>query len=242
MEKEIAYHYGRFLELEDLIPVWQSSQEEKRREVRYLQRERDLKEIEYKRWQEPGFFQRLLGKTEEKREKARQEYREAAAECDKLQREMEELTEKIAAGTEEKETLAGSESQYKVWREVCREAGSDTDAGRLTAAALAPAAIGAATRCLEALGDARGWARTDARMTRVAEGNRKMEFLAEAEKNAKRLNFLLEQMPEGMVETGNYLKHGTGYIVGVTSEFKQLDRLNLAMEQVREIRSVLRKL
>ena len=242
MEERIARDYGRFLELEDLIPEWERNLEENRQELLYLKQERNLKELEYMQWQEPGFFQRLLGRTEEKREKARQEVREAAAECDKFQREMEELAGKIAAGKKEMEALAGSQARYIAWRQACREEGSNSEAGMLTAAALAPAAIGAATRCLDALGGARGWARTDARMTRVREGNRKLEFLEEAEKNAKRLVFLLEQMPEGMVETGRYLQYGTGYITGVTSEYKQLDRVNLAMEQVREIRSVLRQL
>ena len=84
--------------------------------------------------------------------------------------------------------------------------------------------------------------RRDAMSTGVGEGNRRMECLGKAETAARRLLELLEVLPEGVATIGSYLQAPSAYICGVTSEFKQLDRLELAQEQIRTIRNQLKQL
>ena len=76
----------------------------------------------------------------------------------------------------------------------------------------------------------------------VGRENRKMEYLSAAEAAAVRLCGILSVLPEGIAALGPYLREPRSYIDGVTSEFKQLDRLNSAMEQVQTVCTQLRLL
>jgi hypothetical protein len=49
-------------------------------------------------------------------------------------------------------------------------------------------------------------------------------------------------MPDGVAPIGSYLQAPRDYIYGVTSEYKQLDRLERAQEQIRNIRTQLKLL
>ena len=108
--------------------------------------------------------------------------------------------------------------------------------------AFAPVALETAWHVLMALEEARPWMSRDARTTRVGEDNRKMACLSKAEEAAARLRELLAVMPEGVATVGSYLRAPHDYIYGVTSEFKQLDRLERAQEQIRTIRTQLKLL
>ena len=57
-----------------------------------------------------------------------------------------------------------------------------------------------------------------------------------------RLLELLAVMPEGVASPGSSFENLYSYICGVTSEFKQLDRLNSAVEQLYTVRNQLRML
>jgi peptidyl-tRNA hydrolase len=52
----------------------------------------------------------------------------------------------------------------------------------------------------------------------------------------------LAAMPEGVTSEGSSFENLYGYICGVTSEFKQLDRLEQAQEQLRTVRNQLKLL
>ena len=69
-----------------------------------------------------------------------------------------------------------------------------------------------------------------------------MECLSAAEAAATRLAEILAVMPEGVATIGSYLREPHDHIYGVTSEFKQLDRLEQAQEQIRTIRTQLKLL
>ena len=77
---------------------------------------------------------------------------------------------------------------------------------------------------------------------RVGYGNRKMEYLYKAQDCTWRLRNLLAAMPEGVASGGSSFENLYGYICGVTSEFKQLDRLEQAQEQLRTVRNQLKLL
>ena len=109
-------------------------------------------------------------------------------------------------------------------------------------AAFAPAAIAAAERVLSFLEEARHWMQEDVRYKGVRPNNRKMECLAEAAANAKRLVEILNMLPEGCASAGGYLRSPEGYVDAVTTEYAKLDRLNNAVNQVRETRNQLRML
>lgn len=117
----------------------------------------------------------------------------------------------------------------------------------------AGAAARAAEKNLSALSSARDWARKDA----VVDGwNRvernKQDFLTEADAQAQ---LLLEEMtdlqaklaqmgidPEPHITIGAYLKAPTAYIVGVVSDFAQLDQINKAMKQVEDLQKQITKI
>ena len=105
--------------------------------------------------------------------------------------------------------------------------------------AFAPVAMKTANRALEALEEARPWMQKDALSTRVGQANRKLECLNNAQGYTRRLKKLLEVMPEGCASPGSSFEELYGYICGVSSEFKQLDRLNHAVEQLRTVRNQL---
>ena len=97
-------------------------------------------------------------------------------------------------------------------------------------------------RILAFLEEARGWMEIDAVRKGVSEDNRKLEFLSKAASEAEILHSLLTQLPGNPISSPNYLLYPEHYITQPTSEFAQLDRLNLACDHVRTIRNQLREL
>ena len=61
--------YGRFLELEDSIPYWESRIPELKARLSEMKWNQQQKEIELLNLQEPNFFQKIFGKAEEKKER-----------------------------------------------------------------------------------------------------------------------------------------------------------------------------
>lgn len=236
-------NYGRFLELEDSVPYWEAQKPELLARIRELKLNRDGKEIDLSNWEAPNFFQRLLGRVEEKKERLYKQLREATAAHEAAKQELDALEKKIAAGKRELESLTGSREAYEQAKgEAVLTTAQESQLMMQELAAFTPVALAAAERILEALEDARFWMQKDAVSRGVRPENRKMEFLSRAEENAQRLCSILSIMPEGCANIGSYLKSPKAYIYSVSSEFGQLDRLNLAVDQVRETRNQLRML
>lgn len=245
MEKLIAKlrAYSRQLELEDSIPYWEARKPELENRIADMDWNLRQKELEQLQWKEPNFFRRIFVKAEEKKETLGRQIREITAARMAAQWDLESLEKKIAEGKRELESLSGSREAYQ----QAKKAGQLTTAqeSRLMMeeiSAFAPVALETAWHILEALEEARPWMRRDAMRTGVGEGNRRMECLGKAETAARRLLELLEVLPEGVATIGSYLKAPNAYICGVTSEFKQLDRLELAQEQIRTVRNQLKQL
>lgn len=218
--------YGRYLELEGAIPDWQLQIQEKKEVLKEANDELKYQQIQLLSAQNPYFFEKWFGKWEAKLEKAQEAVRTATAECEKLKWEIAQLEAVLAEGKQAFDRLAEDTEDYLQLLPLEQE----------EAHYLAPAAIAAAERCLSALEAAAPWVRNDARTTRVRSGNRRMEFLALAQEQAGILMQLVSMLPEGTLAPGSYLRNPDDYIRGVTSEYAQVDRLNNAIDQVRQHR------
>jgi len=224
--EELLCAYCRYLELEGAVPDWQFQLQEKKEELEAAKAELNYQKVQLLSAQNPDFFQRLFGRWEAKVEKAQETVRAATAELEKRKWEIAQLETTLTEGQQEFDRLAQQADEYRQLLPLERE----------EVHYLAPAAIATASRCLEALEAAAPWVRRDARTIRVGSDNRRMEFLARAQSYAERLVALSALLPEGMIDLGNYLRNPDYYIRGVTSEYAQVDRLNNAIDQVRDHR------
>lgn len=235
--------YSRFLELEDSIPYWESQIPELKARLSEMKWNQQQKEIELLNLQEPNFFQRLFGKAEEKKERISKQIRELTSAKTAAQWERESLEKQIQAGKEELALLADSWKNYEAAkREAVLSSAQESRLMMEEISAFAPVALETAWRALEVLEEARPWMRHDAMTDRVGYGNRKMEYLYKAQDCTRRLRNLLAAMPEGVASEGSSFENLYGYICGVTSEFKQLDRLEQAQEQLHTVRNQLKLL
>lgn len=224
--EELLSAYGRYLELEQLLPDWQQQLQDKNEALQEAKEELNWQKLQLMGTENPNFFQRLLGNWEAKIEKAQEEVRAASAEYEQQKWDIAQLEATISEAQQEFDRLALDTQRYQQMLPLNAQ----------EARYLAPAAIVAASRCLAALEAASPWVRRDARTTRVSSGNRRMELLAQAQSHAGTLMRLLSLLPEGTIVPGRYLRDPDNYIRGVTSEYAQLDRLNYAMDQVRDHR------
>lgn len=228
-------NYSRWLKLEASLPRLEEALAEAKAlridaggQVRVAQWELD-------RLERPGFFQRLKGDIEDKKAEAYREFRAAQVKYQNAQAEVELRTKELEDSRAELAALSGS------WDAFLREKGN-ADLTDEEKQLLAGIGIGLANDCLDALEQARPWMQMDVRYTYVREDNRKLEFLGIARERAGRILAILEQLPEGSVEIAQYLRSPDGFILGVTMEYKQLDRLNLAIDQIRSVRKQLKEL
>ena len=235
--------YSRFLELEDSIPYWESQIPELKARLSEMQENQRRKEMERLSLKEPNLLQKILGKAEEKKERISKQIRQLSSAATAAQWELESLEKQIRAGNEELALLADSRKDYEAAkREAALSSAQESRLMMEEITAFAPVALETAWHVLEALEDARPWMQKDALTTRVGQGNRKMACLSKAEAAASRLLEILTVMPEGAATIGSYLRQPHDYIYGVTSEYKQLDRLEQAQEQIRTIRTQLKQL
>ena len=219
-------NYSRWLQLEAELPRLEDALAEAKAlrieaggSVRVAQWELD-------RLENPGFFQRLKGGLEERKEEVWREYRAAQAKLQSAQEEVDLRAQELQQAREEFAPRSGSWEAYL--REKSRFDGLVDGEIRL----LSAIGIGLAGDCLEALEGARPWMRADVMRRGVSYDNRKLEFLGIARERAGRILALLEQLPEGTVEIPGYLRNPDGYILGYAMEFKQLDQVNLAIEKI----------
>ena len=229
-------NYSRWLQLEGKLPSLENALgEAKDLRVEAGGRVR-LAQWEMEKLEKPGFFQRLKGGLEERREEVCRELRAAQRQYQQVQEEVDLRRRELEEAQKNYRDLAGS------WAAYLREKQRSDGFVEGEMAILTGICLGLTNDCLEALEQARPWMQEDVRYTRVREANRKLEFLGIAEERADRIRSILEQLPEGAVEIPGYLRNPEGFVTNVTMEYWQLDRLNLAIEQVRTVRSRLKEL
>ena len=245
MEELLAllHSYSRFLELEDSIPYWEAQLPELRDRIDEMQWNLRQKEQEVLQWKNPNLFQRVFGRAEEKQERLDQQIRELKTARMAAQWELEGLEKKICSGKEEQTALADSRKAYEAAKgEKVLTSAQESLLMMEEISAFAPVAMETAKRALEALEDARSWMQRDALSSRVGEGNRKMECLYRAQDYARRLLTILSALPEGAANPGTGLENLYDYICGATSQYKQMDRLELVQIRLRDIRNQLKLL
>ena len=235
--------YSRFLELEDSIPYWECQIPELKARLEEMKWNLQQKELELLQLKNPNFFQRMFGRAEEKQEILSKQIREINSARTAAQWDLEALEQKIRSGEQELEILSGCREAYQTVRAgTILTTAQESQLMMAEISSFAPVARKTVGRALEALEDARFWMGKDARSTRVGQDNRKMECLYRAQNCTRRLLELLSAMPEGVASPGSSFANLYDYVCGVTSEFKQLDRLNNAMEQLRTVYNQLRLL
>lgn len=237
------HDYGRFLSLQDLIPQWEQQFAEQKVRIGELRLNRDQKQWELDNMENPGFFRRLLGKTEEKKDRLGQQLREVTAALNAAQWEQQDLQQKIESAKTELETLSYSRKTYiEEKNRTILTTMQESQLAMEEIASFTPAALAAADRIIASLEEARHWMQEDVRYKGVRPNNRKMECLTEAARNSARLVEIIAMLPEGCASVGSYLRAPEGYVDAVTMEYAKLDRLNNAVNQVRETRNQLRML
>ena len=227
-------NYSRWLQLEGKLPRLEEALAEAK-ELRIEAAGRvQVARWELERLEKPGFIQRLKGNLEERREEVYREHRSAQEKLQSAREEVELRTRELQEAREEFIALAGS------WDAYLREKVSYGEAVEEESVFLAGICVGLANDCLDALEQARPWMQVDVMRRGVGYDNRKMEFLALAAEKAVRMKAILEQMPEESVQIPPYIRNPESFVTSVTMEYWQLDRLNLAIDQVREVRSNLK--
>ena len=234
------HSYSRFLELEDSIPYWEAQLPELEDRIEEMKWNLQQKELELLQLKEPNFFQKMFGRAEEKKETLSKQIREIKAAQTAAQWELEALEKKIGGGREELSALADSAAAYKGAKaDMTLTSAQESRLLMEEISAFGPLALETAWRALTALEDARPWMRN----TRViTEENRKMECLYRAQDYARRLLTILAALPEGAANPGTRLENLYDYICGATSQYKQMDRLELVQIQLRDIRNQLKLL
>lgn len=232
--------YGRFLELEDSIPYWESLMPELEDRIEELKWNKQQKELEMLQRKEPNFFQRLFGKAEEKKELLGKQIREITAAHSAAVWELEGLKKNVQEGKQELVTLQNSQKAYEDAKaESILSPGQESRLLMEQITAFAPLALETAWRALTVLEDARPWIRSNRAMV---EGSGKMELLYRAQDHSRRLLRILAALPEGAVAPCARLEYLYDYICGATSEYRQQNRLEDVQIELRTLRNQLKLL
>ena len=134
--------YGRYLELEDNIPYWESQIPELKERLEEMKWNQQQKETELLSLKEPNFLQKIFGRAEEKKEKISAQIRQITSARTAAQWELESLEKQIVAGRQELESLEGSRSSYEAAREaVTLSAGQESQLMMEQITVFAPVAL-----------------------------------------------------------------------------------------------------
>ena len=222
--------YRRQLELEDHIISWEYQTTELKARISEMTENLRKKEEDLKALENPGFFLRLAGKTESRKEKIRIQLKEITAARMAAQWEQESLDKKIRAGKQELETLSHSQADYVAAKaDTVLSAAQESRLMMEEISALAPAAMTTAGKLLEALEAAGLW---------VQKGKQDGQLLGHAEAIANKLCDILSALPEGTAPVGSFLLAPCDYLYGGDTT----DRLHQAQEQIQRVINQLRLL
>lgn len=236
--QQLQQQIARKQELEKTIPQAELRREELAETIPWLRTDLAAAKFDVEKLENPGFFQRLLGNPEKKLAVARKAVRDASTAHDAARRELAELEDRISKDNRELESLAGCREKYLQLLDQYKE---DPRAANRKDQFLCTEAIRAASELIEALSGAHPSMRADVRFRVVSPQNRKLEFLAAADRHAQELQDLLAQLDPDLVTIGASLHCPSAYVTGATMEAAQLDRLNIAIEQARKARTALRE-
>lgn len=230
----------RLLEIESLMPDLENTRRELEEEVAYEKSELNYAKVQLLSLDSPDFFLRLMpARLEKKKELAQAEVRAHTSALENVKRELENKRISLAQLQEEYQTLLPRREEY--------EAGKGSFPAELEQHMVCTAGIRLAERILFFLEEARKHMAGDAKRGEAKygsqlRGNRKLEFLSEAARDAKKLKELLDNLPSPLTLKGSYLAWPDHYVIEPTTPYAQLDRLNMAVDTVRDVRRQLKEL
>lgn len=230
----------RLWEIETLLADLENTCLELEEDVVYEQDELRYAKIQLLSLDSPDFFLRLMpAKLERKKELAQAEIRAHTAALEKAKRDLENKRITIAQLKEEYQSLLPRRVEY--------EAGKGTFPEELEQHLVCTAGIRLSDRILFFLKEARKHMtgetiRGETRHGYQLKGNRKLEYLSNAAQDAAKLQALLDSLPTPPKRKGSYLSWPDHYVTEPTTPYAQIDRLNMAVDTVRDVRNQLKAL
>lgn len=235
----------RLLEIEALMADCEVSCRELEEEIEYEKDELNYAKVQLLSLDSPDFFLRLMpARLEKKRELAREVVRDHTTALEKAKREMEEKQYSFGALKAEYTALLPRREEYA--------AGKGTFPPELEQHLICAEGIQLAQRILFYLENGANYMRGDAlrgndkdgdtTLGQHVKGSHKLEFLSAAAQDAKKLREVLDRLPTPIQIKGSYLSWPDHYITEPTSVYAQMDRQNMAVDTVRDVRRQLREL
>lgn len=243
--QELLSNAAKLAELELQLPLLKDRQAELKEIAADRKNDRDWARLTAKNWEEPTFFQQLLGKVAEKQEKAQAEARQAAAAYEEVRQELDVLEHQLNSCQEAYDALSGSRESYDLARTAflaTADSEGEHKLRMLEIEAFRPVAIDALRQIRNALHSARGWMVKELQPRYASRETRRMEFLQLADDYAQMLRGMLVFFPEGSVTLGASMTAPSDYIRSVSTDLSQTDFLNNAIEQSLRVQAQLEAL
>ena len=232
---EIGVQLYRRYQLESELLHWEQRENCLREELpnrKYEMREAEAAVLAY----ESGvrkFLDKLTGKWEEKQEHLRQKVSVANAAFTLTQEDLKVVAEKKQELLSQLEPLRQLGDVVEAVQEAARQ---ERELLLLLEARLrAKGLLCSLEKGLEALTNAQEWARPHNRLEAVP-GMQKSVYLSEADRYAEESRIQLERIAQCgiLLDIHPYFTNPAGYICGVAAEYAQLDRINRALDAIRD--------
>lgn len=234
----------RLLEIEVLTADCEAVCRELEEDIAYEKDELRYAKIQLMSLNSPNFFQKLMpAKLENQREQAASQVRAHTAALEKAQRELEAKRFSLDTLKAEYETLLPRRKEYT--------AGKGTYPAELEQHLACFEGIQLTRRILFYLENGAKYMRGDAlrgndkdgdtTLGQHVRGSRKLEYLSAAAQDSKKLREVLDRLPAPIQIKGSYLSWPDHYITEPTSPYAQMDRQNMAVDTVRDVRRQLQE-
>lgn len=220
----------RQLELEDRLPAWERQLQERKAQISEMTENLKQKEQALEKLGNPGFLQRLSGKTGVQKERICTQLREITAARTAAQRDLQSLEQRILSGKREQLTLADSRTAYEAAKSaMVLTPALESQLMMAELSAFAPFAMETAAGVLTELEEAEPWLKQE---------QHRQQQLETLEAAANRLQDILSVLPEGIAPVGSFLREPRLFL----GEGNVSDRLIQAQEQIRQVINQLRLL
>jgi len=216
-------------ELEGLLRAFDREDERMGKEFLRLTREEQAANVAYVEYQQSGLkrmLRSLLGK-QDLEEQYRIEAARSKAALEQLKQTMERRKperEAMANALEEMKDLPFPDRESPLWEKACEIRGRF----------LGKQLLYWLEENRQALISARDYARLDTQMERHTVEAGKADFLQEGDRCAREIGELLQALNECgyPLEVHPYFTNPAGYLMGLASEFGQLERMNQALDAI----------
>lgn len=220
----------RQLELEDRLPAWERQLQERKAQISEMTENLKQKEQALEKLGNPGFLQRLSGRTGAKKKRICIQLREITAARTAAQRDLQSLEQRILSGKREQLTLADSRTAYEAAKSaMVLTPALESQLMMAELSAFAPFAMETAAGVLTELEEAEPWQEQE---------QHRQQQLETLEAAANRLQDILSVLPEGIAPVGSFLREPRLFL----GEGNVSDRLIQAQEQIRQVINQLRRL